>query len=96
MKKSKIEELVTTCIKDYFESIEIDQDVHSDLSLFGNDSPIDSIGLANIIIDIEARMSEENHDILLTSEEAMSRSRSPFRTVSTLIEFIYQQIGATE
>ena len=54
------------------------------------------MGLVNVIIDIESRFLDEGYEISLTSEKAMSRRNSPFRTISTLAEFIEEQVTANE
>jgi hypothetical protein len=51
------------------------------------------MGLVNVIIDIESRFLDEDIEVSLTSESAMSRRNSPFRTVETLADFIMEQIG---
>lgn len=57
--------------------------------IFGEGSPLDSMGLVIFIADLEAALSRETGQaFILADERAMSRSRSPFRTVDALAEFI--------
>ena len=81
---------------EYFESQDFNEKANEDTTLFGKESVLDSMGLVNVIIDIESRFLDENIEISLTSEKAMSRRESPFRTISTLAEFIEEQIAAKE
>ena len=89
---AKIIEILIEVINDYFESQDINDKANEQTVLFGKDSILDSMGLVNIIIDIESRFLDEDIEISLTSEKAMSRRNSPFRTVSTLADYIVEQI----
>jgi len=57
--------------------------------IFGEGGLLDSLGLVNFLADLEytvgARFGQE---IVIASERAMSRGRSPFRDVDTLAEFV--------
>ena len=92
MEKEKIIANLTIVLDEYFESQEIDEHANENTVLFGKDSILDSMGLVNIIIDIESRFLDEDIEISLTSEKAMSRRKSPFRTVNTLADYIVDQI----
>ena len=93
MNKTEIKNILVYTIQDYFETQEMEEKVNEETVLFGKDSALDSMGLVNVIIDIESRFLDEDIEISLTSESAMSRRRSPFRTVETLAEFILEQLG---
>ena len=96
MEQKKIQKMIIECCKSYFEDNEQTVNVDADTTLFGVNSMLDSMGLVNVIIDIESRFLDEDYEISLTSEKAMSRRNSPFRTISTLAEFIEEQITANE
>jgi acyl carrier protein len=57
-------------------------------SIFGQDSPLDSLGLVALVIDIEDALLDEGIEISLSDEKTMSQRNSPFRTVETLARFI--------
>ena len=60
-----------------------------DTRLFGRDSVLDSTGLVNLVIDLEQRLSDTfGKEISLTDDRAMSQTRSPFRSVGSLIDYI--------
>jgi acyl carrier protein len=61
--------------------------------LFGAPSPLDSLGLVALLIDIEEAFQQEGHSILLSDERAMSQSRSPFRDVPSLVGYIERLVG---
>ena len=50
----------------------------------------------NVIVDIETAFLDENIEISLTSEAAMSARISPFRTISALCNFIANQLEDEE
>lgn len=55
---------------------------------------MDSLGLVNFLADLEYRLAEAfGRDVVLASERAMSRARSPFRDVSSLTEYIVEVLS---
>jgi acyl carrier protein len=92
MNHQKIIKILINAIIEYLDSQDIDEIATEETVLFGKDSILDSMGLVNVIIDIESRFLDEDIEVSLTSEKAMSRRNSPFRTVVTLAEFIQEQI----
>jgi acyl carrier protein len=61
-----------------------------DAPLFGPDSPLDSLGLVSLLFDIEEALRDEGIDVSLSDERAMSQTKSPFRSVPALVDFIQQ------
>jgi len=91
--KEAIMEIVLMVIGDYLKTQDIEYNLTPETRLLGNDSILDSIGLVNIVVDLETEFMERGYDITLTSEQAMSRSKSPFRSISALSEYINEQIN---
>lgn len=59
-----------------------------DAVLFGDGSALDSMGLVNVVMAAEQHISDETgEDIVLASEAAMSRKRSPYRSIHALAEY---------
>jgi acyl carrier protein len=56
--------------------------------LFGRDSPLDSLGLVALLIDIEEAFTDRGMTLVLSDERALARSRSPFRDVPSLVDYI--------
>jgi hypothetical protein len=56
--------------------------------LFGSGSPLDSLGLVALVIDIEEAFADRGIALSLTDERAMSQHRNPFRTVCVLTAHI--------
>jgi acyl carrier protein len=62
--------------------------VDLDSPLFGSGSPLDSLGLVALVIDLEDALRDAGIEVDLSTAQAMSASRSPFRTPSALVEHI--------
>ncbi len=98
MDYNKIKEIVIAAIKDYCEmnQINLECEIEKTTPLIGNASILNSMGLVNVIVDIETAFLDEDVEISLTSETAMSGRISPFRSVGSLCNFIARQIGVEE
>jgi acyl carrier protein len=62
--------------------------VAADAAIFGPDSPLDSLGLVALLLDIEEGLRDMGCDVVLSDERAMSQKRSPFRTVASLTAYV--------
>ena len=96
MEEMEIKKILIKTTNEYFESQDLNEKANGNTVLFGSESVLDSMGLVNVIIDIESRFLDKGYEISLTSEKAMSRKQSPFRTISTLADFIEEQIAEKE
>ena len=96
MNREKINEIVIKTLKDYCEANDIQVDISKDTALIGSNKIMDSMGLVNTIVDIETAFLDEDVEISLTSEAAMSGRISPFRSVGSLCNFIARQLGIEE
>lgn len=85
--------LVQTSLKELGEDLNKEALLSADENtrLFGSRSALDSMNLVNLIADIEERLSEDhNIDITLANQSAMSRTHSPFRKVSSCVDYILE------
>jgi hypothetical protein len=58
-------------------------------TIYGPGGMLDSLGLVSFLADLEYKLSDEfDQTIVLASEQAMSRSRSPFRDVPALAGYV--------
>ena len=94
--KSKILDIIYQCIDDL--NIQNGSDIQlsktEETIIFGKASPLDSLGLVNLIVSLEDAVNDEfNLEIILADERAMSLETSPFKTVSTLADYILLLIG---
>jgi acyl carrier protein len=68
-------------------------DVGEDTPLVGPSSQLDSMALVSLVLDVEQRLEEEHGlTVSLMDERALSRKRSPFRSVGTLADYIVESI----
>jgi acyl carrier protein len=57
--------------------------------LFGQSGQLDSLGLVSLIVAVEQNIQAEfGSDVTLADERALSQRNSPFRTITTLSEYI--------
>ena len=60
-----------------------------DTPLFGSRGMLDSLGVVNLVADVETWVFDEvAQDVTLADERAMSEERSPFRTVASLADYV--------
>lgn len=59
-----------------------------DAPIFGPGSPLDSLGLVSLLMDIEDGLAQLGVNVTLSDAKAMSRKRSPFRDVPELVAFM--------
>lgn len=69
-------------------------DVLPDSALVGAEAVLSSLALVTYILDVEAFLdSDHGTQVTLVNEDALSRSKSPFRTVETLADYILELSG---
>lgn len=97
MDRQKINSIVLSSIRSYLETNGLKAvELTKDTALIGSNRILDSMGLVNVIVDIETAFLDEDVEISLTSETAMSGRISPFRSVGSLCNFIARQLGMEE
>ena len=61
-----------------------------DTQLFGRGSKLDSLGLVNLIVLVEEKAADTfGKSVTIADERAMSQKSSPFRTIRTLSEYLF-------
>ena len=83
MKLAHAKDLVVSIIVDVLED---EVDIDEDMELIGGNSLIDSIKLVEICLALEDKADEIGFEFDWTSDSAMSKSRSIFRSVKTLAQ----------
>lgn len=68
-----------------------------DAVLFGEGSSLDSVGLVQVVMAAEAHFADATgRDVVLASEAAMSRKRSPYRSLRLLAEYAVEMAEAED
>lgn len=84
-------EIVLASLQEVFEQTGMTPpaSVGEDTVLVGADAALDSLGVVQLIVEVEQRV-EQNHDISVTlaNDKAMSARNSPFRTVGVLADHV--------
>ncbi|MGA1825069.1 MAG: hypothetical protein ACMUIP_10455 [bacterium] len=95
MQQNEVKDLVINTIKVYLKDMydDITTDVDSNTILLGEEGLLDSLGLINILVDIETRLKEKYNDLSLTTELIVSIEKSPYRMISTFTDYILDQIN---
>ena len=84
--------LLTECLEELAEQSErpLPDPVSEATPLMGEAAALDSLGLVNLIVDLEGRLLDDfDVEVTLADERAMSLEDSPFRTVGTLAEYAH-------
>ena len=68
--------------------------VSPEAPLFGDGGQLDSMDLVALMIDIEEGLGEVGYNVILTAERAMSRARSPFKDVPSLVAYIEECLAS--
>lgn len=95
--KEEVQLLVLQSVKMLAEEFEIDalESPDKDSRLYGENGALDSMGLVNLIADLEEAVAQKyGASIALADEKAMSARNSPYRSVRTLTEAIIERIHA--
>ena len=93
MTKERIDEIVMGLLSNYCQAHNIQVKIDKFTPLIGSQSILDSMGLVNLIVDVETAFLDEDIEITLASESAMSSRISPFRSVGSLCNSIAKQLG---
>lgn len=60
-----------------------------DAPLYGPAGALESLDFVDFIMDVESRVGREfGIDVMLTDDDLLSKQRSPFSTVGTLVEHL--------
>ena len=93
--KDQLTGIVFDAIRDANQLRSPDQQIGEsvDEPLFCGSGQLDSLGLVSLLMDIEELLLETGFEVSLSSEHAMSQSKSPYRDVSALVDYISQLLN---
>lgn len=92
----KIREIIFESIEEINSQLTEDRQIQKsdDAVLYGQKSVLDSLGLVNLIVDIEQRFHDKTEiTINLADEKALSQKNSPYLTVKSLSDYISQLLN---
>ena len=88
------QQTITRIVTELLAEEGIQHDVQPDMPLIGGDSALDSMKLVELCVRLEDEADDLGFSFDWTSDSAMSKSRSMFRTVASLSEEISNQSQA--
>jgi hypothetical protein len=68
-------------------------EVSLEAPIFGPTSPLDSLGLVALLIDLEEQLQARGYALTFNDAAAMSEQRSPFRNVPSLVDYIAKHLA---
>jgi acyl carrier protein len=90
VKKIVIDSLVSVLNENGIKNISVDDNTE----IFGSKSIIDSLQLISLIVKIEEDVYDQiGKEIIVVDEAAVIVGNSPFQTVKSLTEFVYNKIS---
>ncbi|MFW6180753.1 MAG: hypothetical protein ACOC8N_03305 [Spirochaetota bacterium] len=97
MKREQLVEIIVSSLRDILAGQDGENgygELDESTRLIGPRSFVDSLSLVTLIVDVEQRLREEQGlSVSLADERAMSRERSPFRSVGTLASYVEELAG---
>jgi acyl carrier protein len=99
MNNEKIFQLVKASLEELNEELDYSnlRDVTGETSIAGGQSSLDSLSLVRLIVDLETKIERAfSRKILLADENAMSARNSPFRNVTSLVDFIVEKMDGRD
>lgn len=88
MNLQQAKEIVISVVNQTLKDAKLEDDIQvtEQMQLIGGESLLDSMGLVTVCLELEDIAYEEGFEFDWTSDAAMSKSRSMFRTVAALAE----------
>jgi acyl carrier protein len=98
MDQANLTAVILSAVGEFNEGVTGDRRIQEtpEAMLFGRGGNLDSLGLVNLILMVEEHI-QTSYGVTLTlaDERAMSQERSPFRSVSSLAEYLGLLLGET-
>jgi len=95
MQRQEIQKIIFDAIEMTNNLLEDDKQIpiSESTELYGDSGNLDSMGLVSFLTDVEESLQDHEVMISLSDERAMSQTRSPFRNVEALTDYIEQVIS---
>lgn len=91
--------VILSSIREYNQQVPTDRRIPEtpDVTLFGSEGHVDSLGLVNLILIVEENLESEYHvSVTLADDRAMSQDKNPFRSVHSLAEYISKLLNESK
>ncbi len=88
---AKVNELIAGTVRDLLaeQGKPVPADLGPDFPLYGGAGGMDSMALVTLVAELEMRLQDQlGKSVVLADERAMSRHRSPFRTLGALGDYV--------
>ena len=94
MEKHTINKIIKDALLTILEENNInDIDISDKTEIFGTTSIIDSLQLINLVVKIEDQVYETfNNEIVIVDDSAIISGNSPFHTISSFTDYVYDKI----
>lgn len=92
MDKEKIKSIIIETINELKDELNTKTEliIKDETILYGENGLVDSLGLVSIISSVESEVSSRfNKEIVIADERAMSQRSSPFRTINSLTDYVF-------
>lgn len=101
MSKPELVKLMLEMLQGALDAHRIDEGTNAEpvqagveLPLIGESAAVTSMGLVSFIADVESTLQEKyGLELTLVSEQALSRRKSPFRTIDALADYVLELTG---
>ena len=95
--RNRVAEVAIQCLLDEDLPLQTPVEDYEDVKLLGSRAICDSLGLVSFLVGFEEGINEAfDAGIVLMNERAMSQERSPFRNLSTIIDYVDELLSAEE
>jgi acyl carrier protein len=101
--RTEITEMVISAVDEYLSDLRgsdssIDMvSVDETTRLFGSKGVLDSLGVVILLTELEERLEDKfDISVSLANDSTMSSSRSPFRTVASLVDYVFRVLEVSE
>jgi acyl carrier protein len=97
LSRDELTHLVLDVLSEILDSrgFEVQEDLGPETVLLGRSAVVDSLGLVSIAMEVEQRLLDDHRlKVSLTGEKAMAAEASPYRSVSSLVDFAAAELVA--
>lgn len=91
--ETEVDEIIIGCLSRLRSDLGLPaiEDASPRTAILGGDSDLDSMAVVHLIVDLESSLEAKyGRNWILADERALSRHRSPFRSVEDLRQFIIE------